>query len=142
MAKTGTKTPDESDATKKRKAKLLDALELSVGVVTTACRAVNISRDTHYRWMKEDPDYKARVEELENVALDLSESKLFENIMSGDTTAIIFHLKTKGKGRGYTERIEHKDVTDFNERYKDKTPEQIAAELSEVAKKMANVVST
>ena len=39
---------------------LVQALEKSLGVVSTACKAAGISRDTHYRWLKEDPDYKAQ----------------------------------------------------------------------------------
>ena len=44
--------------------------------------------------------------------LDYAESKLVENIGKGDTTAIIFTLKTKGKSRGYIERSEvHQETT-------------------------------
>ena len=49
------------DITKKA---MLEALEKSLGVVTAACKAVDISRETHYRWMRDDADYKAAVEEL------------------------------------------------------------------------------
>jgi predicted site-specific integrase-resolvase len=143
MAKTGTNTPDESDNTKtdQNKAKLLEALEKSLGVVTTACRSVNVSRDTHYRWLKEDAEYNRKVTELEEVALDFSESKLHENIEANDTTAIIFHLKTKGKRRGYTERVEFKEVDPFKEKYDDKSPEEIAEDLSGILKKMQDAVS-
>jgi len=85
---------------------LIAALEKSLGVVTTACKSVDISRDTHYRWLKEDEEYRQSVEDIENVALDFAESKLHKQIEKGDTTATIFFLKTKGKRRGYIERSE------------------------------------
>jgi hypothetical protein len=95
-----------TDKTDSKKKLLLEALEKSLGVVSTACESAGVSRDTHYRWLKEDEKYKATVEELDNVALDFAESQLYGNIRKGDTTAIIFFLKTRGKKRGYIERQE------------------------------------
>ena len=95
--------PDSLGHTKKA---LVEALEKSLGVVSTACKAAGISRDTHYRWLKEDPEYKAQVEELSEVALDFAESHLHKLIKDGNPAATIFFLKTKGKGRGYVERQE------------------------------------
>jgi hypothetical protein len=93
----------QSDTKKKA---MIKALESSLGVVTTACKQVGIGRDTHYRWVREDMDYAAAVQDLSNVTLDFAESKLHEQIMEGNTAAIIFFLKTKGKVRGYIERSE------------------------------------
>lgn len=95
--------PDSIGHTKKA---LVEALEKSLGVVSTACKAAGISRDTHYRWLKEDPDYKAQVEELSEVAVDFAESHLHKLIKDGNPAATIFFLKTKGKNRGYVERQE------------------------------------
>ena len=89
--------------TDERKNTMLDTLDRSLGVVTTACRAAGISRNTHYRWMKEDAEYAAAVDDLQNVALDFAESKLFEQMRNNNTAAVIFYLKTKGKKRGYYE---------------------------------------
>jgi len=86
-----------------RKSIMLDTLDRSLGVVTTACRAAGISRNTHYRWMKEDAEYAAAVDDLQNVALDFAETKLFEQMKNNNTAAVIFYLKTKGKKRGYFE---------------------------------------
>ena len=85
---------------------MLEALEKSLGVVTSACKAVDISRETHYRWMREDEDYKAAVEGLSDVAIDFAESQLHKQIKEGSAAATIFYLKTKGKKRGYVERQE------------------------------------
>ena len=109
-----------SDITKKA---MLKALEKSLGIVSTACDKVGISRQTHYRWLSEDPDYKQQVEDIAEIAIDFAESKLHEKIngvtmgknVDGETviyetspsdTAIIFFLKTKAKKRGYVERQE------------------------------------
>ena len=85
---------------------MIEALEKSLGVVTTACKNVGINRKTHYDWLLKDAEYKKQVESIEDIAIDFAESKLHKQIDKGDTTATIFYLKTKGKKRGYVERIE------------------------------------
>ena len=85
---------------------MVEALEKSLGIVTTACKSVGIARQTHYEWMREDSAYKEAVESIADMAIDFAESKLHKQIDSGDTTATIFYLKTKGKKRGYIERNE------------------------------------
>ena len=94
------------DKTEQHKKAMLDALEKSLGVVTSACKSVGVGRTTHYLWMDTDPEYKAAVEELSGVAIDFAESQLHKQIKEGNSTATIFFLKTKGKKRGYIERQE------------------------------------
>ena len=89
-----------------KKAVMIQALESSLGVVSVACGKAEVSRDTHYRWYKEDPDYKIKVDSVKNICLDFVESHLFEQIKENNTTAAIFYLKTQGKKRGYVERQE------------------------------------
>jgi len=103
------------DKTEQHKKAMLEALEKSLGVVTTACRSVGIGRTTHYLWMDKDPEYKKAVQDLENVALDYAETKLHSQITKENPTAIIFYLKTKGKKRGYVERqeISHEGLKTF-----------------------------
>jgi hypothetical protein len=95
-----------SDSIGHKKKAMIEALEKSLGIVTTACKTVNISRDTHYRWMKDDPEYSSAVESIADIAIDFAESKLHKSIENGSDTAIIFFLKTKGKKRGYIERTQ------------------------------------
>ena len=94
------------DKTEQHKKAMLDALEKSLGVVTSACKTVGVGRTTHYLWMQEDKEYKAAVDELSDVAIDFAESQLHKQIKEGNSTATIFFLKTKGKKRGYIERQE------------------------------------
>ena len=89
-----------------KKESILKALENSLGVVTVACKKSDIPRSTYYKWLNEDEDFKAAVKDIENIALDFGESQLHKQIGSGNTSATIFFLKTKGKKRGYIERSE------------------------------------
>lgn len=88
------------------KRNLLKALEKSLGVVTTACKHCDCSRETFYKYLREDKDFKDKVEDISNIALDFAESQLHKQIKAGVTSATIFYLKTKGKSRGYVERVE------------------------------------
>jgi aspartate ammonia-lyase len=97
------KVIDNMDNNKKR---MLDALERSLGIVTSACKAVGISRQTHYNWMNDDEEYNASVKSIEDIALDFAESQLHKQIRDGEVSSTIFFLKTKGKRRGYIERQE------------------------------------
>ena len=96
--------------TEHSKKALIEALEKSLGVVTTACKRVGVGRTTYYDWYNNDKEFKARVDDLQNVALDFAESQLHRQIAENNTSATIFYLKTKGKHRGYVERTEHTGI--------------------------------
>jgi hypothetical protein len=89
-----------------KKEQLLEALERSLGIVSTACQSIGISRTTYYKYYNDDEDFKQSVDSISNIALDCAESQLFELIKEKNVTAIIFYLKTKGKKRGYIEKQE------------------------------------
>jgi hypothetical protein len=92
--------------TQQLKKAMLLALEQSLGIVTTAAKSVGIDRTTHYLWLKDDEEYKAAVESIQDITLDFAESQLHKQIKDGEVTSTIFYLKTKGKKRGYVERVE------------------------------------
>lgn len=116
-----------------KKKAMIQALEKSFGIVCDACAAVKISRDTHYRWMKEDENYSEAVTSLEDLSLDFAESKLLKQIEALDTAATIFYLKTKGKKRGY---IEHStiDLTSKGEKLS-LSRDEVMAELELIRKR-------
>lgn len=88
------------------KKKAIQALAFHKGVVTTACESIGLNRSTFYLWLNSDPEFKKMVDDVQDIAIDFVESKLFQNIQDNDTASIIFYLKTKGKKRGYVERTE------------------------------------
>jgi hypothetical protein len=127
-AKLGSKTEPNSEEQPQnltiKKDAMLQALTSALGNVTEAADKIGIRRETHYAWLKDDPEYSAAVASLKNVALDFAESQL-KKLMEGaerqalthdgevvtikdapNTSAVIFYLKTQGKQRGYIERQE------------------------------------
>jgi len=94
--------------TKSQKEAMIEAMEKNLGIVTDSCRQIGISRDTHYRWLKEDKAYKKAIKEIENVALDFAESALHQQIKKGNPLSTMFYLKCKAKKRGYIEQQELK----------------------------------
>jgi len=103
----------DMNKTEQHKKAMIEALEQSLGIVTSACKKVGIGRTTHYEWLKTDEEYKKNVESIEDVALDFAESQLHLQIQEGSTASTIFYLKTKGKKRGYIERQEIQQETTY-----------------------------
>lgn len=109
----------EQKRTGAAKRAMIEALKKTMGIVTPALELAQVSRTAHYGWLKDDPDYKAEVEEANEIALDFGETQL-HSLMNGvfvqgkedvyerppDTAAVIFYNKTKNKKRGYVERQE------------------------------------
>lgn len=98
---------------------LLVALRQHSGLITKACEAAKIARTTYYEWLKEDEEFKARVEAIDDFVLDKVENAAHELIETGNPQMIMFYLKCRGKRRGYTEKqeIEHStgDVSSLKE---------------------------
>ena len=98
--------PKHEEDVQKDKDRLLESLKECSGIVTFACEKVGLSRQTFYRWCRDDPEFKERVDAINELQIDVAEASLLKKIQKGDTTAIMFYLKTKGKDRGYSERRE------------------------------------
>lgn len=94
------------ESTAKMKSAMLEALKVSFGIIAHAAQQVGISRQTHYGWLEDDPEYKQSVVDLKEYKKDFIESKLIKLINEGDTAATIFAAKTQLKDRGYVERTE------------------------------------
>jgi len=87
-----------------KKKMLIESLENSLGIVSTACTKVNISRSSFYKWYKEDEEFRKKVDEIDSVKLDFVESQLFKNIQNLKEKSIIFYLQHKGHKRGYIQK--------------------------------------
>lgn len=98
---------DKLDTIKKG---LLQSLTKSRGMISTACKLSNISRSQFYNYYNADAEFREQVREIKEIAIDAVEAKLLNKVDEGDTTAIIFYLKTIGRKRGYSEKQTLADV--------------------------------
>jgi transposase-like protein len=89
-----------------KKKAFLAAYELNHGNISATCRAVGIDRQTYYNWREKFKSFDNACFDIEEGLLDLSEGKLRELVDDGNLGAICFHLKCKGKHRGWVERSE------------------------------------
>lgn len=80
----------------KRKKEIIEYLE-KFPITQAACKNVGISRATYYRWIKDDPDFKERVDEAMEIGRKevnaLAESQLIKGIQAGDKWCIRFWLE-------------------------------------------------
>lgn len=89
-----------------KKKTFLAAFKAKAGNISKACEAADVSRSAYYRWLKEDKRFARRLDDMNEGIKDWGEDALKARMQAGDTTAIIFYLKTKARDRGYVERQE------------------------------------
>lgn len=99
------------------------------GNLSATADALGISRTTLYYWRNSDAELDEMMKEVEEGLIDFSESKLMEAIQDGNLTAIIFHLKTKGKNRGYIEGQEIKATVEHARQLSQEEARQMIQDL-------------
>ena len=95
---------------------IADALEISGGYVTVAAKKLGVTYQAVSYRIKKNKGLQDIKKSLDEYYLDLSESELIKAVKRGESWAICFHLKCKGKNRGYVERqeISQPDGETFN----------------------------
>lgn len=98
--------------------RFLRAYEETFGNVSASCEFAGISRRTYYRWLKSksrvNRKFREKLDLIQPVEreLDFTHAMLMKRIAAGDTTAITFNMKNKGRQRGYVERKEIVQIED------------------------------
>lgn len=77
----------------------LYTLKRCYGNVSKAANVLGISRQCFYKNCEEHPEYKEAFELIKNIAHDFVDDALMEQIKEGDTNAIIWYDKTRGRHR-------------------------------------------
>lgn len=91
--------------TEKVKKQFMEALAKTYGIISMACKKVGIARQTYYTWKEKDKEFAEGVQVIIEEQIDFVEGKLLQLINEGDTTATIFYLKTRGRDRGFGNKM-------------------------------------
>ena len=85
----------EQNRTQINKDRMLKALESSLGVITTALKACDLSRTNFYKWLKEDEEFAKSVSEVQNIENDFIKSKYYECVKDKVPSVVIHAAKTR-----------------------------------------------
>ena len=85
---------------------VVKAIKGSGGFVSVVADRMNCDISTIYRLRDRHEVVKKALQSEREKQLDFAEGALQKQVREGNTTAIIFYLKTQGKSRGYIERQE------------------------------------
>lgn len=86
----------ERDSTRQAKEQFVAMFERVGGSsVSLVSEQTGISRDTFYRWLKEDKEFKERIDRIQYHIKDLVEDILMIKIRQGDGPSVRFYLSRK-----------------------------------------------
>ena len=85
---------------------VIDAIRDYNGNLAAVGRKFGCTRQAVDQYVKNHPTARAACAESRETMLDNAESILYKKVLAGDTQELLFFLRTQGKSRGYTERVE------------------------------------
>lgn len=81
---------------------MVEALKSSKGNVAHACKLAGVSRMTHYRWTRSDPEYAAVYNDIGEEVVDNIETLFLKTMIDDkDLRSMRWFLERRGKERGY-----------------------------------------
>jgi hypothetical protein len=105
--------------TDKKKAAFLTAFRYeghtTHGNISKSVKAAGVTRDCHYKWLKNDPQYKSDFEDAQEEIIEHLESKARERAAEKSDLLLIFLLKSlKPKVYGDRKEVTHKGKIDVD----------------------------
>lgn len=84
------------------------------GNIAATARKFKVDRSAIHHFISKHQNLATILADAREGMLDDAENSLYDAVLEGEAWAVCFYLKTQGKGRGYVERQEVRDVTDEN----------------------------
>lgn len=94
-------------------AKIIEALRETHGNFMLSAKKLGCSRVMIWSRVKKSEELQKVVEDEREGMVDIAEGALYSSLLNQDPWAVQFTLKTRGKDRGYVERVEQ-EITGAN----------------------------
>ena len=91
---------------------IIRAVELQCGSIVHIAQALGCSRAMIHARAAKEPRIRAAIDDARGLLVDEAETALAKLVEAGEMTAVIFALKTIGKGRGYCYRENKLEMAD------------------------------
>ena len=91
---------------------IIRVVELKSGSIVHIARALGCTRAMIHARAAKEPEIRAAIDDARGLLLDMAEHELAKLVEAGKMQAIIFTLKTIGKGRGYCYRENKLEMAD------------------------------
>jgi len=87
---------NERESTRQAKQRFLAIFERTGGAsVSLTAHHAGVSRDTYYRWMREDENFKGKIDYIQSYILDLVEEVLLIKALGGDGPSVRYILSRR-----------------------------------------------
>lgn len=86
--------------------RVIAAIPGTGGIISEIAKRCGVNRNTITNYAKDNPEIQAAIEQETDTFCDVAENSLLTLVREKNVSAVIFYLKTKGRHRGYTERME------------------------------------
>jgi hypothetical protein len=108
----GAKQSPKPEDVAERKAAFLAVFPRTMGVIASAAEHIGLDRRTVFRWMKEDPEFKEKCDDVLERSIDFIETKLWQLCAKGHPATLMFMARTIGAKR-FSERqvLQHSEAT-------------------------------
>ena len=93
-----------------RAQQFIDVIPGSAGIITTIAKRVGCAWHTAKKYIEKYATIRRVYESECESMLDLAELEALKLIKAGDSSMIRWYLSTKGKNRGYVERVEQEQI--------------------------------
>jgi hypothetical protein len=126
---------------KTTKTEFVSQLRDSMGYITKVCRTLNVSINTYYGWIKDDPEFATKVKEVEEGVVDRVIAELLVcGIKEHNVTAMIYFLNKKGYIRGLGEKGGRNKISGKMKKYR--TAEELVEAQDWILENMQDAIIT
>jgi len=104
---------------------IIEAIKNSGGIISTIAKRLGVAWCTADKYIQQSEDAKQALADEKEAILDMAEGVLYGSIQEGNTQDAKWLLATKGRKRGFNEKIDVDVNGSLNVVYLDKQDENI-----------------